>query len=149
MNKWDRYIKSITSAVDRTDYLYAKWSKCHGENSYVSEIMYMIYASGIKRQRDIVEHYGMPKQTVNTVIIGLLKKGYIKLLPDENDKRGKIIQLTESGKKYANQIVTPLLNCEKKVLEEMGEDRVKFMIETMNQYADLLEQYMNEGNNKN
>lgn len=25
MNNWDKSIKAITSAVDRTDYLYEKW----------------------------------------------------------------------------------------------------------------------------
>ena len=149
MTKWDKYIKSITSAVERTDYLYEKWSKLHDENSYVTKIMYMIYVTGLVRQKDIVENYGMPKQTVNTVITGLLKNGYINLTPDKTDKRSKIIELTDSGLEYANSIIKPLLDCEKKVLAEMGEERVKLMIETMNQYANLFEKYMNKANSKN
>lgn len=30
MNNWDKSIKAITSAVDRTDYLYEKWAKKMG-----------------------------------------------------------------------------------------------------------------------
>lgn len=40
MNNWDKSIKAITSAVDRTDYLYEKWAKKQGVNNYVSRIMY-------------------------------------------------------------------------------------------------------------
>lgn len=142
MNNWDKSIKAITSAVDRTDYLYEKWAKKQGVNNYVSRIMYMLYLSGVNRQKETVENYGMPKQTVNTVITELQKKGYIILIPDENDKRSKIIKLTQEGINYANKIVTPLLDCEIRVLKKMGTQRVEMLIDTMNQYADLLETEM-------
>ena len=144
MNNLDETIQAITSAVDRTDYLYEKWAKHLGVNSYVSRIMYMIYASGITKQKEIVENYGMPKQTVNTVITELQKKGHIRLIPDENDKRSKIIQLTAKGTAYADSIIAPLVNCEKTVLAEMGEERVKMLIDTLNQYAELFEKVIME-----
>lgn len=142
MNNWDKSIKAITSAVDRTDYLYEKWAKKLGVNNYVSRIMYMLYLSEVNRQKEMVENYGMLKQTVNTVITELQKKGYIILIPDENDKRSKIIKLTQEGINYANKIVTPLLDCEIRVLKKMGTQRVEMLIDTMNQYADLLETEM-------
>lgn len=142
MNNWDKSIKAITSAVDRTDYLYEKWAKKLGVNNYVSRIMYMLYLSEVNRQKEMVENYGMQKQTVNTVITELQKKGYIILIPDENDKRSKIIKLTQEGINYANKIVTPLLDCEIRVLKKMGTQRVEMLIDTMNQYADLLETEM-------
>lgn len=142
MNNWDKSIKAITSAVDRTDYLYEKWAKKLGVNNYVSRIMYMLYLSEVNRQKEMVENYVMPKQTVNTVITELQKKGYIILIPDENDKRSKIIKLTQEGINYANKIVTPLLDCEIRVLKKMGTQRVEMLIDTMNQYADLLETEM-------
>lgn len=142
MNNWDKSIKAITSAVDRTDYLYEKWAKKLGVNNYVSRIMYMLYLSEVNRQKEMVENYGMPKQIVNTVITELQKKGYIILIPDENDKRSKIIKLTQEGINYANKIVTPLLDCEIRVLKKMGTQRVEMLIDTMNQYADLLETEM-------
>lgn len=121
---------------------YEKWAKKQGVNNYVSRIMYMLYLSGVNRQKEMVENYGMPKQTVNTVITELQKKGYIILIPDENDKRSKIIKLTQEEINYANKIVTPLLDCEIRVLKKMGTQRVEMLIDTMNQYADLLETEM-------
>lgn len=148
MEYWNKYIQEINSAVERTDYLYEKWAKQHGINSYVMQVMYMIYASEINKQKDIVENYGMPKQTVNTVITDLQRKGYIRLTPDENDKRSKIIILTDEGRRYAENIVNPLLNCEKEVLAKMGKERVEMLISTMNQYAELLEQKISKSSKK-
>lgn len=139
MNNYDEYIKMINSVTNRTDYLYSKWAKNHSVSSYVSKIMYMLRAAGINKQKEIADIYGMPKQTVNTVIAALHKKGYIRLIPDEKDKRSKVIELTYEGIKYADSIVEPLLTCEKKVLEQMGQERVEIMIDTLTQYADLFE----------
>lgn len=65
MNNWDKSIKAITSAVDRTDYLYEKWAKKQGVNNYVSRIMYMLYLSGVNRKKDILYLY--PMKTTNAV----------------------------------------------------------------------------------
>lgn len=65
MNNWDKSIKAITSAVDRTDYLYEKWAKKLGVNNYVSRIMYMLYLSEVNRKKDILYLY--PMKTTNAV----------------------------------------------------------------------------------
>lgn len=148
MHKWDEYIKAITCVVNRTDYLYEKWAKQQSVNIYVSMVLYMLRAAEIHTQKEIADIYGMPKQTVNTVINELHKKGHITLIPDENDKRSKIIKLTTEGIQYADSIVNSLLNCEKNVLAKMGEERVEMLIDTMNQYADLLEKELNDCSNK-
>lgn len=148
MKQAEEYIRAITAATDRIDYLYDNWARSRGINSYVSRIMYMLYASGIDRQKDIAENYGMPKQTVNNVISDLLKKGYITLETDEKDRRSKLIRLTEEGEKYAGSITEPLLECEKSVLEEMGGERARMLTETMTQYADLLEEEMKKRSDK-
>ncbi len=139
MNNYNEYIKKINSVMMKTDYLYSKWAKDHSVSNYVLNIMYMLRTAGINKQKDIADIYGMPKQTVNTVIAELNKKGYIRLIPDEKDKRSKIIELTEEGVKYADSIVEPLLEYENKVLEKMGRKRVEMMIEALRQYADLFE----------
>lgn len=139
MNKWERYIKAVTSEINRTDYLYDEWNKLHGVNGYVSIIVYMLAYSEISTQRELSLCYNMPKQTVNNVINQLKREGYITLVQDEADKRSKHIILTEDGKKYADKIVRPLIEFEESVLEEMGEERVKMMIDTMKEYADLFE----------
>lgn len=139
MNKWEKYIRAITAVTNRTNYLYEKWNKCHGINNYVSLVIYMLAYSDISTQRELSACYGMPKQTVNNVINQLKNEGYITLIPDETDKRSKRIALTEAGRKYAEKTVAPLVECEESVLKEMGGERVRMMIDTLTEYADLFE----------
>ena len=142
MNNKEEQIKEITSVIDKTQALYVKWSKIRGENYYISTVIYMLYCEEIVKQKELVEKCGMPKQTVGTVISELERKGYVTLTVDENDKRSKNVTLTKSGLEYAKSIVTPLMSCEKKVLNNMGEKNVKLLIENLNLYSNLLEKEM-------
>lgn len=146
MNTWDEYIKAINCVSNRIDYLYEKWAKHQSVNSYHLKILYMIWVAEVNTQKEIANIYDMPKQTVNTIITELHKKGYIKLIPSKKDMRSKVIKLTDKGIQYAESIVRPLVEFEKNVLEKMGEKRVKMMIDTMIQYADLFEKEFNEFN---
>ncbi|MBQ8824670.1 MAG: winged helix-turn-helix transcriptional regulator [Ruminococcus sp.] len=135
-------IKIITDGITRIGYLYEKWAKEHNINSYIMDILYAIKIMGITKQKEIVENYGMPKQTVNTAITELQRKEYIKLIQDENDKRSKIIELTPEGENYADLILSPLVDCEKRVLGLIEKENIDIWIKTMNQYADLFEKEM-------
>lgn len=81
MNNWDKSIKAITSAVDRTDYLYEKWAKKQGVNNYVSRIMYMLYLSGVNRQKEMVENYGMRSKPSIPLLLSFRKKDILYLYP--------------------------------------------------------------------
>ncbi len=79
MNNYNEYIKKINSVMMKTDYLYSKWAKDHSVSNYVLNIMYMLRTAGINKQKDIADIYGMPKQTVNTVIAELNISGLSRM----------------------------------------------------------------------
>lgn len=143
MKNADEYISRLNSVVNRTDYLYEKWTKLQGVNSYESKILYMLRFTEMDSQKSMAENYGMPKQTINTVVAKLSMYGYVTLETDERDKRSKRITLTQKGKEYADFVLLPLVGCEKRALEKMGEKRIGIMIDTMKEYADLLEDELN------
>ena len=47
----------------------------------------------------ISEKWHIPKQTVNTILKDFQNKGYVEMVSSEDDKRNKIVCLTEAGKK--------------------------------------------------
>jgi DNA-binding MarR family transcriptional regulator len=140
--KYNEKITEIVTLVDKIDNLYMMWSKQQGENYYVSSVVYMLYASDIHRQNEMAERYAIPKQTVNTIISRLEKDGYVTLIPDEKDRRGRLVYLTEKGNSYAKSIVDPLMACEQKTLDLMGNQKVDQLIELLDEYALLLEHEM-------
>lgn len=118
MNKWEKYIKAVTSETCRTDYLYDEWNKLHGINRYISIIVYMLAYSDISTQRELSLCYNMPKQTVNNVINQLKDEGYITLARDENDRRSKHIVLTDEGKNTLTRSLSRLLNLKRAFLKK-------------------------------
>lgn len=137
-------IKIVTDCINKIAYLYEEWAKQYNVNSYVLDVLYAIRVMGITKQKKIIESWGMPKQTVNTVIIKLQNKNYIRLIQDKNDKRSKIIELTPEGEVYADLILNPLLECENSVFESMGKEDIDIWIKIMRKYARLFEDKMKD-----
>lgn len=144
MTIYKQHINELMSALSQIDALYADWAKKNNQNYYMSHIFYVIYMSSPLKQKEIVIRAGMPKQTVNSVILQLLKKEYISLNTDITDKRSKIITMTEKGRSLAQSVFEPLLTCEMAALEKIGIKRVENMLGTLKEYSQYLKQKMQE-----
>lgn len=141
-NQKEEQIKRISSIMDKTQFLYEKWAKSRKISYPMLVVLYALYLEGTVKQRDLVEKRSIPKQTIRTIMLELENKEYVTITIDEQNKRSKNVFLTESGKKYAEEIIKPLLNCEKEVFNKMGNENIKILIEKNEQYATLLEEKM-------
>lgn len=56
-------------------------------------------------QQDICDMWSLPKQTVNSVVANLTKKGFIFLETVPGTRNRKIIRLTEAGRNYGENAV--------------------------------------------
>ncbi len=98
-------------------------------NGYLFKVLHALLVSEIHTQKDIMQRYEMPKQTINNVILSLQKQGFIQALPSPNDKREKIINLTPSGESYAEKIIAKYVAFEKKVYQKLGAQKLERLIE--------------------
>ena len=57
-------------------------------------------------QAKIVQLAYLPKQTVNAIIKGFLKKELVETIESDTDKRNKVISFTKKGKKYADELIS-------------------------------------------
>lgn len=57
-----------------------------------------------KRAADIVDLKGLSKGNVSMSIDNLSRKGFLRILPDINDKRYKNLELTDSSKKITDEV---------------------------------------------
>ncbi len=130
--------------MNRTDRLYMQFNKICGANHFTVQILYLLKYSDVRTQKDIVNSFALPKQTVNTIVNQLEADGYVSFAVDTNDKRNKIISLTPDGQKYAEKLTAPLLQCEANVLQKMGNDNVSFLIQKLQEYSRLLENEINK-----
>ena len=80
----------------------------------------------------------MPKQTVNNTVKSLERRGYVELVPDEHDRRGRRISFTAEGREYAIRALDPVLKLDQSVVERMGVENYGSLIQLLNAYSDAL-----------
>ncbi len=105
--------------------------------------LFLIYEDKIT-QAMIVERMAVAKQTINNVIIELCEKGYIKKISDQDDKRVKILVLTEKGKIYADEFLKPLIEFNEKLYDKLGEEKINQMTKYFSDLAEILCEFNKE-----
>ena len=86
-------------------------------------------------QTDIYKNSYLNKQTVNSSVKQLVKKGLIIVKSIDRKKNG--LYLTEEGEKLINERILPIDLIEQDVLEEMSDEEYSILIKLMKKYLDL------------
>jgi DNA-binding MarR family transcriptional regulator len=89
------------------------------------------------RLTDLAERAGMTKQAVGEVVSDLERLGYVERVPDPEDRRAKIIQLTERGWEAQAAGVRIFAEIEARWGEAVGEERMGRLRETLAAIAEL------------
>ena len=142
--KFIELIKEYHRYLHKCIFAFEYYSRKEGISYTTFKILGVIFTTENCTQKYIYETISIPKQTINAAITDFYKKGYVKLTEPPEDRRVKIIRLTEKGKKYAENIFSKILDCECKTIKEVGEKEIKTLTKTMNSYVDLLLKYIKE-----
>ena len=86
--------------------------------------------------------------TVSTVMRALRTEGLVELRAVELDRREKTVCLTQKGKQYATEILSPLHKLEQRVFDIMGAERVKEMTDAISLFHLVFEKEMESQGNE-
>lgn len=101
------------------DAIYDKWAKNHNITVNALFTLQIIFEMPECTQKTLCNTLFMPKQTISATLSSLIKSGYVQKKTSPDDQRSNIILLTESGKSYANYILTELNQFELSALNKM------------------------------
>ena len=90
------------------DAFYDEFAK---KSNVSSALLWVLYALNDRKphtQIEISNDWELPKTTVNTVIKDIQKDGYALLVPIKGKRREMSIVLTESGKEFADNVLSEL-----------------------------------------
>ena len=132
----------IWEAWGRTNALYTAWCAAAGQNQYRLFVLYALHAHEPVTQKKIADRTGLSKQTVSTVMRALKEEGLVALRACESDRREKDVCLTQKGRLYAEEILVPLHELERRVFDVMGAERVKQMTDAIALFNLVLEKEM-------
>lgn len=136
---YDPTIVELFNEIKKIEYLNKEKLKKYGFNDIRVSILTIMMAQKDITQCEIVNKINVPKQTINYTIKDLYNDGLITISQDKNDKRSKILNLYEDGEIFLSEILDPITKINKKVKEEMGDEKVKSLIADLKHLSHLLE----------
>lgn len=106
--------------------------------SYTS-LQVLKYITGTKdcTQKSICEMSFLPKQTVNTIITGFYKQGYVELREVPEDRRIKTIHLTPKGKEYMDTFSPRIERAEYEAMQALSDEQRAMLIESIRLYGNV------------
>ncbi|MCQ2464004.1 MAG: MarR family transcriptional regulator [Oscillospiraceae bacterium] len=139
----DEKIKSSSDAYCMIRYglysTYEKYAKKFGLGYKSLFVLRMLYTSPEGcTQNDICRYSVISKQTVSAIMKNYLSNGYISMEEIAYDRRNKLVKLTESGWKYAENIIPLIIKAEYDSMSDFtDEQRVEFL-RLSEQYAEKI-----------
>lgn len=100
--------EKLNFAIIRGSKAYEEWDRRQNMPTYLTIILYELLMRQKLTQKDLVNLSDLPKQSINKGIHRLLEKDYLELTVDPDDNRVKYCQLTDIGKKYAQEKMASL-----------------------------------------
>lgn len=136
--------EQLNMSMVRGSKAYEEWDKHNNLSGYLSVILYELILRGRLTQKELVDLTGMPKQSINKGIRILQEKNYLRMSVDEEDKRIKFCELTDSGEKYAQKKIQPLFDLENETAQKMGAEKMKMFLDLSNEWNDIFWQLLKE-----
>ena len=133
-------INRICESVQKVNQVYEVWAGKHKLTLYEMLMFYEIFQKENMEitQKELSIKLEAPKTSVNSIIKKQLNAGYIEMRVNPQNKREKIISLTENGERYAEKLIRPLLQYEEEAVGMLEDREVETIIAAQNKFADIL-----------
>lgn len=91
-------------------------------------------------QNRIAADWGIPKQTLNSAVAAMVKKGLLALCTGKGAHSGKIVTLTDEGRALAERTVGPVIAAEQQAMTRQGLAEVEQNCRLTQRYLECLRQ---------
>ena len=117
-----KFFYDFGRALYRVDSCYDEFAKQSNVSSALLWVLYALNDGKSHTQIEISNDWKLPKTTVNTVIKDIQKDGYVELVPIKGKRREMSIVLTESGKAFADNVLSDLYKKEAKAFKSLSSE---------------------------
>lgn len=124
--------------------IYRSAAKHFGLSESVMWILYFLCeGGGCRTQRDICSSMIQPKQTTNSAIKQMEKRGLITMA-DGEDRRVRTVKLTPSGMQLAQKTAEFVIKAENRSMESLTESEQKQLITLLSKFNSTLKKEMGD-----
>ncbi len=123
------YLLEINAQEKRFGALYRQAAVRFGLSECAMWVLYFLISTNKPlTQQELTEQMMFPKQTINSAVSNLAKKGYLELQIIPEMRSRKQIFLSSEGKKLAEQTVKKMCIAEERAVKAMGAKRMELYI---------------------
>ena len=130
--------------------LYDEYAKRHGmlmKTLLVVNVLF--YAKEGMTQKEICQRTFHSKQTVNLIIKNLLADGYVTAAEMPEDKRNKIVRMTDAGRAYCEKVVRHITWAEDTAMSLFTPEEQKQLIDLSRTFTKNLTLLVNQETEEN
>ena len=132
-------LNQMNRQARETDSLYHKAALRFGMSDCTFWILYVLLSEeGELTQQDLCEQWNFIKQTLNSAVNGLCRKGYLILEQVPGTKNRKILRLTKAGMDYAKGTVLKVIEAEQAALDRMEDGQLHQLLKLKRKSLALL-----------
>ena len=129
--------------------LYDEYAKRHGmlmKTLLVVNVLFYdsFYAKGGMTQTEICQRTFQSKQTVNLIIKNLLAESYVTVTEVPENKRNKIVQMTEAGRTWCEKVVRHITWAEDTAMSMFTAEEQKQLIDLSRIFTKNLTKLVNQ-----
>ncbi len=117
MEQYRDEIRQIMICVNMIDGIYTMGSKKVGLKYNTLALLYALDDGKSHSQKEICEHWLIPKTTINTIVKECITAGYV-ILDTVSHKKEKEIRLTDKGREFARPILNQFYEVERRAMEK-------------------------------
>lgn len=141
-------LNRLNQAIIQFRGIYSAWSAAMGISYNELLVLYTIREKGFCVQKQICDSYLLPRQTMNHVMAGMRKNGFLQISEAHSIGREKAFILTEKGERHARPLLDSLDAVESRALALLGDDKLDTLTSLMLEYARALNQSLEESREK-
>lgn len=129
--------------------LYDEYAKRHGmlmKTLLVVNVLYYddFYGKGGVTQTEICRRTFQAKQTVNLIIRNLLNEAYVTVEERKENKREKLVRITETGKGYCEKVVRHITWAEDTAMSMLTQKEQAQLIDLSRRFTKNLTELVNQ-----
>lgn len=125
--------------------LYDEYAKRHGMlMKTLLVVNALFYARDGMTQTDICKRTFQSKQTVNLIIKNLLAESYVTVTEVPENKRNKIVRMTEAGRAYCEKVVRHITWAEDTAMSMFAPEEQKQLIDLSRTFTQNLIKLVNQ-----
>lgn len=134
--------EAFCSAWQSLSMIYEDYARKAGVSYNSLYILNAIYQAENCTQKEICEQTLLPKQTVNNVVTGFYKSGYVELEELPENRRIKTIHLTKKGREYADTLIPHISQANRQAMESLTEEQQDELIHLIEIYVSAFRREM-------